>query len=482
MGIDYPLANTMMEYNYKINNILKYVDATKKDGKFDLNKIKKCTNEKCKKEMPEHAYIDKFNRIVNQCLVCRLHAQVKSKRQTRINSKALWKEKNPDKCAKYWLDSRGRQIANKGINKYLEDNAKTMKAWRDKNPEKCLDSNEAKKSNIKIHYTNYVRDADKKNIKFELTQEEFNELVKSVCYYCGTMQDKGLNGIDKKDYTKGYTNENSVSCCEICNVMKGTLSADIFLKRIEHILTYQGYIEGTLYPEYFANHSTSSFKKYKNRANIKLNKEFELSEDQFYKLIFGDCYICGKKTDDKHTNGIDRIDNEKGYIINNVESCCGECNYMKNKFNLDIFFDKLRKIKKYKIKEYEIKKSKFRYQNKIDQQKHYEQNKLLYDTEELKAIYKEKEKIKKKKYRENIKNNNEKNYNNVNIHDINNAKISHLNKKTPEQIKEESALRKQKQREKLKEKYGNEEYKKKRALEIAEYRKIKKTNQLVKTM
>jgi hypothetical protein len=142
----------------------------------------------------------------------------------------------------------------------------------------------------------------------------------------------------------------------------------------------------------------------------------------------------------------------------------------------------LRKIKKYKIKEYEIKKSKFRYQNKIDQQKHYEQNKLLYDTEELKAIYKEKEKIKKKKYRENIKNNNEKNYNNVNIHDINNAKISHLNKKTPEQIKEESALRKQKQREKLKEKYGNEEYKKKRALEIAEYRKIKKTNQLVKTM
>ena len=33
---------------------------------------------------------------------------------------------------------------------------------------------------------------------------------------------------------------------------------------------------------------------------------------------------------------------------------------------------------------------------------------------------------------------------------------------------------KQKQRERLKEKYGDEEYKKKRAIEIAEYRKKKK--------
>ena len=43
-----------------------------------------------------------------------------------------------------------------------------------------------------------------------------------------------------------------------------------------------------------------------------------------------------------------------------------------------------------------------------------------------------------------------------------------------EEKREEARIRKQKQREKLKEKYGDEEYKKRRAKELAEYRKLKK--------
>ena len=45
-----------------------------------------------------------------------------------------------------------------------------------------------------------------------------------------------------------------------------------------------------------------------------------------------------------------------------------------------------------------------------------------------------------------------------------------MNKKTPEQRKEESRLRKQKQRSDLQAKYGDEEYKKKHAKEIADAR------------
>jgi hypothetical protein len=486
MGIDCPSANKLMEYNYKVNKIIKYVNATKKDGEFNLENLKECSNSKCESLMPEHSYIDKYGRIMNQCLVCRLHAQIKSKRQTSIETKALWKEENYDKVAKYWLDARARTMENKGIEKYLEDNAKQAKAWRDRNPEKCAEANEKKKCNIKIHYDNYVRDASKKNIKIELTFDEFVEIVKSPCYYCGIIQDKGFNGIDKMNYSKGYIKENSISCCTICNFMKGTLTPEIFLKRVEHILTYQGYIEGKLYPECFADHNNVIFSRYLNRAKEK-NLVFEIDKTYFDVLINNKCYICGKKKSNTHYNGIDRINNDEGYTKQNIEPCCGECNYMKNKYDLNVIIEKLRKIKKKHFEHYEIKKTIFRCQDNLDHRKTYNDKKIKMTEEEL-IIKREKNKLKMQKYREKKNNNlnedidNDK-VTNIKSETLNNekivlandsGKIQHLNKKTPEQIKEEARLRKQKQREKLKEQYGDEEYKKQRALEISEYRKNKK--------
>ena len=358
----------------------------------------------------------------------------------------------------------------------MEDNAKNAKARRDKNPEKQKEANEQKKCNIKIHYGNYVRDAANKNIKFELTFDEFVQIVMLPCYFCGIIQDKGFNGIDKMNYDKGYIKENSISCCTMCNYMKGTLTPEIFLKRVEHILTYQGYIEGKFYPECFANHNGSGYNDYKNRANKKL-KEFEITEEQFYEIIFKKCYMCGKKTDDNHTNGIDRINNDKGYTTENIVCCCGECNYMKNKFNLDDLIDKLRKIKKNKLAIFAIINSRFKCQDNLNHKKHYNKT-LINDTAKKKDIIKQKNKIKMRQYREKLKITdnfveNKENEENIVVEEFDNSKIHHLNKKTPDQIKEEARLRKQIQREKLKEKYGNEEYKKKRALEIAEYRKRK---------
>ena len=43
-----------------------------------------------------------------------------------------------------------------------------------------------------------------------------------------------------------------------------------------------------------------------------------------------------------------------------------------------------------------------------------------------------------------------------------------------EKVKEKNRLKKQRQRERLKEKYGDEEYKRMRAKEIADYRSSKK--------
>jgi len=44
---------------------------------------------------------------------------------------------------------------------------------------------------------------------------------------------------------------------------------------------------------------------------------------------------------DAHVNGLDRINSTKGYSIDNVKSCCGECNYMKKTYILDELLDHL---------------------------------------------------------------------------------------------------------------------------------------------
>jgi hypothetical protein len=100
---------------------------------------------------------------------------------------------------------------------------------------------------------------------------------------------------------------------------------------------------GNLYHSVFQNYNGSSFNYYKNRAKNK-NLSFELDETTFSTIRFGNCYLCGKKTDENHKNGIDRVNNELGYVEGNVQTCCGNCNYMKRDYNLDDFMNKLKEI------------------------------------------------------------------------------------------------------------------------------------------
>jgi hypothetical protein len=56
------------------------------------------------------------------------------------------------------------------------------------------------------------------------------------------------------------------------------------------------------------------------------------------------CYLCGKPNTVIHHNGIDRVDNNNGYILDNCKSCCGDCNYMKKTFTIESFFVKMQAI------------------------------------------------------------------------------------------------------------------------------------------
>src|SRR5258708_5402599 len=77
--------------------------------------------------------------------------------------------------------------------------------------------------------------------------------------------------------------------------------------------------------------------------------EFVLTSDEFHLLVQGECYYCGSLPSQKVSagsryeevylyNGIDRIDNEIGYVSSNVRSCCKRCNIAKlNSLETDFY-------------------------------------------------------------------------------------------------------------------------------------------------
>ena len=93
---------------------------------------------------------------------------------------------------------------------------------------------------------NYKGSARRRGYEYKLTEEQFSEITKKKCYYCGLEPDniektKGCNGnyiyngLDRIDNTKGYTIDNVVSCCKICNQAKHTLTIQEFKNWVEKI-------------------------------------------------------------------------------------------------------------------------------------------------------------------------------------------------------------------------------------------------------
>lgn len=66
---------------------------------------------------------------------------------------------------------------------------------------------------------------------------------------------------------------------------------------------------------------------YKYKAKER-NLEWCLEDEEASKLFIDSCFYCGCIADP--WNGIDRIDNNKGYITENCVTCCKHCNVAKN--------------------------------------------------------------------------------------------------------------------------------------------------------
>ena len=69
-------------------------------------------------------------------------------------------------------------------------------------------------------YRDYLKnDIEKFNTELDFSKDELKERLKSECFYCGE-SDKN-RGLDRIDNMKGHTVENTVVCCELCNMTRG---------------------------------------------------------------------------------------------------------------------------------------------------------------------------------------------------------------------------------------------------------------------
>ncbi len=91
----------------------------------------------------------------------------------------------------------------------------------------------------------------------------------------------------------------------------------------------------------------------KSARNRKLS--FELCFGEFRSLVEGRCAYCGigpyywiKKDKRKaKLNGVDRMDNKKGYTSGNSVTCCKYCNQAKSDKTIKIFFEWVRSVYEY---------------------------------------------------------------------------------------------------------------------------------------
>ena len=92
----------------------------------------------------------------------------------------------------------------------------------------------------------YKSASARRGLEFNLTLDQFQEITSGNCFYChrppkneaGSARVYGryvYNGVDRVDNSAGYTRENTVSCCEVCNRAKGTMGQAEFLAWIQFI-------------------------------------------------------------------------------------------------------------------------------------------------------------------------------------------------------------------------------------------------------
>ena len=112
------------------------------------------------------------------------------------------------------------------------------------------------------------------------------------------------------------------------------------------------------------------FGNYRDGAK-KRGHDFQLTYEQFKEFTTSLCHYCGAEPSSKYRwgekarsstggiiyNGVDRVDNAVGYLIENCVACCGTCNNAKATMSASDFLDWVERVHEYQQPEDECRGS-----------------------------------------------------------------------------------------------------------------------------
>jgi hypothetical protein len=86
----------------------------------------------------------------------------------------------------------------------------------------------------------YQQGARRRGLTWELSAEAFEALVAEDCSYCGAAPPPdGINGVDRVDSRAGYTEDNVVTACALCNYAKRDQPVEAFIAWAKRIANHQ---------------------------------------------------------------------------------------------------------------------------------------------------------------------------------------------------------------------------------------------------
>lgn len=178
------------------------------------------------REVARKSYERNKEKVLQRNKIWRDKNKESLKESSSIRSKK-WYEENKDRNKKngtIWKEANQEKI--KEIKKRFARN----------HPEKLKLDGFIYRQKLEGRFSSVKNSAKRRNYPFELTPEEYRSIVSKSCTYCG--EDEKKIGVDRVDNTKGYTKENSTSCCTTCNMMKKTMTLEDFLTHVKKIANY----------------------------------------------------------------------------------------------------------------------------------------------------------------------------------------------------------------------------------------------------
>jgi hypothetical protein len=208
-------------------------------------------------------------------------------------------------------------------------------AWAHKNPDKVKHQQLLNETKPDRRFNAFAANVRSKYGDLSLLNMDDKESLilkmQDPCAYCDHLPGPGgkLNGLDRIVHGGMYDDENTVSCCGVCNAMKGFFNLDEFIEGVRKISTRNNLM--------ISEDSIRALVPFggtkERREGVKADKSDHLTTDQRITLLAGPCYLCGQTP----AFGIDRVDAKQSYTQDNCKSCCSLCNYMKKDHRLGDF-------------------------------------------------------------------------------------------------------------------------------------------------